>query len=103
MDEDDRRGSDARVPRRVMAGPPWGNYVDPDIEYIRGQLGSVGSGALGGRSFSDDGGFVTADPAETKELIEEAHRILTARAEGEAGEHAGAPDAEHPDERDAET
>ncbi|HEY4394274.1 MAG TPA: hypothetical protein VGP64_09445 [Polyangia bacterium] len=74
-----------------MAGPPWGSYVDPELAYIRGQLGSVGSGALGGRSFSDDGGFVTADPAETKELIEEAHRILATRAEGQAG----APAEEH--------
>jgi hypothetical protein len=86
MDEDDGRRRGAEVPRRVMAGPPWGNYVDPEIEYIRGQLGSVGSGALGGRSLSDDGAFVRADPAETKELIEEAHRILTARADGHGSE-----------------
>lgn len=94
MDEDDRRRSGAGVPRRVMAGPPWGNYVDPDLAYIRGQLGSVGSGALGGRSYSDDGGFVRADPAETKELIEEAHRILTARADGRGGAPVGDPDEE---------
>jgi len=92
MDENDRSKRGAEVPRRVMAGPPWGNYVDPEMEYSRGQLGSVGSGALGGRSFSEDGGFVTADPGETKELIEEAHRILTARAEGEAGEDDTGPD-----------
>ena len=101
MDEDDRRRSGARVPRKVMAGPPWGNYVDPEIEYIRGQLGSVGSGALGGRSYSDDGGFVRADPAETKELIEEAHRILAARAEGHSGEAEGhSGEAEAQDETD---
>ena len=94
MDEDERSKGATEVPRRVMAGPPWGNYVDPEIEYIRGQLGSVGSGALGGRSFTEDGGFVTADPAETKELIEEAHRILTARAEGHAGEDDTDPDEE---------
>jgi hypothetical protein len=89
MDEDDRSKRGAEAPRRVMAGPPWGNYVDPEIEYIRGQLGSVGSGALGGRSFTEDGAFVTADPAETKELIEEAHRILTARAEDDADPDGG--------------
>ena len=94
MGEDDRRRSGAGVPRKVMAGPPWGNYVDPEIEYIRGQLGSVGSGALGGRSYSDDGGFVRADPEETKELIEEAHRILAARAEGGAGQAEPVPDEE---------
>jgi hypothetical protein len=94
MDEDDRRGSGAEVPRRKMAGPPWGSYVDPEIEYIRGQLGSVGSGALGGRSYSDDGGFVRADPEETKELIEEAHRILAARAGGQTGEPEPDPDEE---------
>jgi hypothetical protein len=86
MDENERPRRGGAVPRRVMAGPPWGNYVDPELEYIRGQLGSVGSGALGGRSFAEDGGFVTADPAETKELIEEAHRILGGRAEESAGE-----------------
>ena len=91
MAEDDRRRSGGEVPRRVMAGPPWGSYVDPEIAYIRGQLGSVGSGALGGRSFSEDGGFVRADPQETRELIEEAHRILGARAAGEAGAPPGDP------------
>ena len=91
MDENDRRGRGAGAPRRVMARPPWGTYVDPEMEYIRGQLGAVGSGALGGRSYSDDGGFVTADPEETKELIEEAHRILAARAEGQAGEAEPVP------------
>jgi hypothetical protein len=95
MDEDDRRKSSGEAPRRArMAGPPWGNYVDPEIAYIRGQLGSVGSGALGGRSYSEDGGFVRADPEETKELIEEAHRILTARAEGRTGEPGTDPDQE---------
>jgi len=89
MDEDDARRSGGPVPRKVMAGPPWGTYVDPEVAYIRGQLGSVGSGALGGRSYSEDGGFVRADPEETKELIEEAHRILAARAEGPAAEPAG--------------
>lgn len=88
MDEDDRREHGGVVPRRVMAGPPWGSYVDPEIAYIRGQLGSVGSGALGGRSYSEDGGFVRADPEETRALIEEAHRILAARA---------ADDADRPD------
>jgi hypothetical protein len=79
MDESDRRGRGVRVSRVVMDGPPWGRYVDPELTYIRGQLGSVGSGALGGRSCSEVGGFVHADPDETNELIDEAHRILAAR------------------------
>ena len=98
MDEDDRRRSGGEVPHRVMAGPPWGSYVDPELAYIRGQLGSVGSGALGGRSYSEDGGFVRADPEETKELIEEAHRILAARAEGTADERDRDPPDRDPSE-----
>lgn len=94
MDEDDdRRKSGGEVPRKVMPGPPWGSYVDPELAYIRGQLGSVGSGALGGRSFADDGGFVTADPEDTRALIDEAHRILAERT----AERTGAPGRD-PDE-----
>jgi len=87
MDKSDRRSDDQVPPRRVLAGPPWGNYVDPDLSYIRGQLGSVGSGALGGRSCSGFGSFVTVTAEDTKEAMAEARRILTARAERCAAEH----------------
>ncbi len=70
----------------VMDGPPWGGYVDPDLAYIRGQLGAVGSGALGGQSFAKLGGFVEADAGETHEAIDEARRILERRAEEEEEE-----------------
>ena len=91
MDEETPPQKSQKPRHVVMSGPPWGSYVDPELAYIRGQLGSVGSGALGGRSCSDDGGFVKADPEETRELIEEAHRILAARAEEDAGETPSLP------------
>jgi hypothetical protein len=86
MDEKNRPAGVDAPPRVVMSGPPWGNYVDPDLAYIRGQLGSVGSGAIGGRSFANLGGFVEANGEETKQLIAEAHRILEERAEHPAAE-----------------
>ena len=77
MDEKKRPERADVPPHVVMNGPPWGAYVDPDLDYIRGQLGSVGSGV----SFSELGGFVTAKGEETKEIIAEARRILKERAE----------------------
>jgi hypothetical protein len=85
MDQKDRLGRADVPPHVVMSGPPWGNYVDPDLAYIRGQLGSVGSGAIGGRSQASLGGFVEATGRETKELVAEAHRIVKERAEHQAG------------------
>lgn len=86
MDEKNRPRRADVPPRVVMNGPPWGGYVDPDLDYIRGQLGSVGSGV----SFSELGGFVEANGEKTKQIIAEARRILKERAERHlpAPEHA---------------
>jgi hypothetical protein len=68
-------------PREVtLEGPPWGEYVDPDLAYIRGQIGNLGSGALGGRSYASLGGFLDVDGRDTAEILAEVRRILKARA-----------------------
>lgn len=77
MDQKNRPERADVPPRVAMNGPPWGSYVDPDLDYIRGQLGSVGSGV----SFSELGGSVAANGAQTEEIIAEAHRILKERAD----------------------
>jgi hypothetical protein len=72
-----------------LDGPPWGDYVDPDLAYVRGQIGSMGSGALGGWSCSSIGGFLEVDGRQTAEILAEVRRVLKARAERSAGsEHA---------------
>jgi len=43
-------GEEAEMPRDQLDGPPWGNNVDPEEAYLRGQAGSAGSGLLGGQS-----------------------------------------------------
>ena len=77
-------GADAETaPTAIVDAPPWGDYVDPDLAYIRGQIGSVGSGALGGRSCSDLGGFVEQDARASAEILAEVRRILRARSQQE--------------------
>jgi hypothetical protein len=51
-------------------GPPWGNTVDPDEAYVRGQAGSAGSGLIGGLSQAWYGGAVEA-PAEPQHKVRE--------------------------------
>jgi hypothetical protein len=66
----------------TMDGPPWGQYVDPDEAYVRGQTASVGSGLLGGWSESNLGGpfgvgearAVAEVLADLKEMRREAAR-----------------------------
>ena len=46
--------------RDQLDGPPWGNNVDPDEAYVRGQAGSAGSGLAGGVGQAWYGGAVDA-------------------------------------------
>jgi hypothetical protein len=56
------------MPRDQPEGPPWGNNVDPDEAYLRGQAGSVGSGLLGGESQAWYGGALVVPRALQKEV-----------------------------------
>ena len=99
MAEPDRKDGEV-APHVELEGPPWGEYADPDLAYVRRQLTSMGSGALGGWSCANNGGFMTAGGDAMKEVLAEARRILAAkereravgpRQEGEGeGEGAGA-------------
>jgi hypothetical protein len=51
------------VSKLVLEGPPWGQFVDEDEAYVRSQVGTMGSGALGGWSQANLGGFFTQEPA----------------------------------------
>ena len=64
------------MPRFVWDGPPWGELVEEDEAYVRGQTGSLGSGLLGGWSQANLGGFFTQDPAND---VEEALHDLPAQ------------------------
>ena len=75
MDEQDPRNAEV-APHVELDGPPWGRYEDPDLAYVRGQIASVGSGALGGRSCSERGGFVEVSRDETREILAEVRRVL---------------------------
>ena len=75
MAEHDRRNVEV-APRVELDSPPWGSYEDPDLAYVRGQVASVGSGALGGRSGSERGGFVETSGKETREIVAEVRRVL---------------------------
>ena len=86
----EKDAADADEPGEVtLEGPPWGDYVDPDLAYIRGQIGNLGSGALGGRSYAGLGGFLEVDSRDTAEILAEVRRILRARAERQAPQGAG--------------
>ena len=86
----DKDPPDAEEPREVtLDGPPWGDYVDPDLAYIRGQIGNLGSGALGGRSCASLGGFLEVDGRDTAEILAEVRRILKARAQRHAAPPGG--------------
>ena len=66
--------------KQVVDGPPFGQFVDPDEEYVHSQGESLGSGALGGWSQANLGGFFAEDPAV--EIREEILRLRDERAEG---------------------
>jgi hypothetical protein len=86
--------------RKVLDGPPWGRYVDPDEEYVKGQLGSLGSGLVGGWAYATTGGFFTdEDPAVEAEIKREAERIQASRARPPAPERV--PDSGEPSEAPA--
>jgi hypothetical protein len=70
----------------VVEGPPFGQFVDPDEEYVRTQGESLGSGLLGGWSQANLGGFFVERPS--KEIRDEIRRLLRgplAKPKGEAG------------------
>jgi hypothetical protein len=65
------------MPRDQPEGPPWGNNVDPDEAYLRGQAGSAGSGLLGGQSQAWYGGAMETPrklQAEVRRTIAEMNR-----------------------------
>jgi hypothetical protein len=59
----------------VIEGPPFGEFVDPDEEYVRGQGTSQGSGALGGWSQANLGGFFELERSPSREVREELHKL----------------------------
>jgi hypothetical protein len=81
-DKDSRDVEVDVAPHVELDGSPWGEYADPDLAYVRGQTGSVGSGALGGWSGSNRGGLLEVSGDETQEILAEARRILGARSGG---------------------
>jgi hypothetical protein len=87
-EKEDENAEAAPAPHVQLEGPPWGEYSDPDLAYVRGQIGSVGSGALGGWSCANNGGFIARGGEETNEVLAEVRRILAAKAEARQA-HAG--------------
>jgi hypothetical protein len=88
-EQHEKEPKDAEVaPSVQLDGPPWGEYADPDLAYVRGQIGAVGSGALGGWSCANNGGFMTSGGEDVKEVLAEVRRILAAKAEERARSHA---------------
>jgi hypothetical protein len=61
----------------VLEGPPWDQYVDDDEAYVRGQAGQIGSGALGGWSQANLGGFFVEPPSSElrRDLRELARKV----------------------------
>lgn len=64
----------------VLDGPPWDQYVDDDEAYVKGQAGALGSGALGGWSQANLGGFFVEPPStelrrEVRELARKGPAI----------------------------
>jgi hypothetical protein len=68
----------------MLDGAPWSQYVETAEAYLRGQGGSVGSGALGGWGEANLGGpFANADRTSMSEVlaeIKELRRELERRA-----------------------
>jgi hypothetical protein len=69
--------------------PP--GFGDEDEEYLRGQAGSVGSGALGGWSQSAFGGAVNAGPKRAVEAIRAELRRIQEQAALPAAQRTDAP------------
>ena len=58
----------------VLDGPPWCGFVDPEEAYFRGQVASVGSGALGGWGYASSGGFFRGPGWREREVKQEVTR-----------------------------
>ena len=58
----------------VVEGPPFGQFVDPDEEYVRAQGESLGSGLLGGWSQANLGGYF--EERGSQEIREEIRRLV---------------------------
>ena len=59
----------------VLDGPPWDQYVDEDEAYVKGQAGALGSGAIGGWSQANLGGYFVEPPStELRREIREVAR-----------------------------
>ena len=67
----------------VIEGPPFGQFVDPDEEYVRTQGESLGSGLLGGWSQANLGGFFVERPS--KEIRDEIRAEIRRIVRGAAG------------------
>jgi hypothetical protein len=66
--------------KQVVDGPPFGQFIDPDEAYVHSQGESLGSGALGGWSQANFGGFFSEEPSV--EIREEILRVREERARG---------------------
>jgi hypothetical protein len=73
---------------QVLEGPPFGEFVDPDEEYVRGQGESLGSGLLGGWSQANLGGFFFERPS--REIRDELRRLLREASSDEAASSSDA-------------
>ncbi len=89
--EQSEQPSSEGAPRAAEAldGLSTGELADPDIAYVREQIGSLGSGALGGASGAGLGGSFDMRADEAAEVVAEAKRILKAHGQGPA--HVGYP------------
>ncbi len=78
--------------RHTLDGPPWGGYIDPDEAYVRGQMGQMGSGLMGGWSQSGFGAAVDAGRGIAAEIRE----TVAALGRRDARPLAEPPDAADP-------
>jgi hypothetical protein len=72
-------GKEGDMARDQLDGPPWGNPVDPDEAYVRGQARSAGSGLLGGESQAWYGGAVEGPGPLQKEIRRTIAELTRAR------------------------
>lgn len=62
--------------KQIVLGPPFGEFVDPDEDYVRGQGGQLGSGVLGGWSQANLGGFFELEAPSSGEIREEIRKLV---------------------------
>jgi len=75
----------------VLDGPPWDQYVDDDEAYVKGQAGALGSGAIGGWSQANLGGYFVEPPSTElrREIRELARKPPGVPGDGQAARRNG--------------